>query len=66
MTLGYVVPATIKKAIILATELRCWNPKEVVKSFGSLFDKLSVYIKLAPYRRGINKSEKHRKKNNYC
>jgi len=62
MTLGYVTPATIKKAIILATELRHWNPKEVVKSFGSLFDKLSVYIKLDPYRREIKKNEKHRKK----
>jgi len=60
MTLGYVTPATIKKAIILATELRQWNPKEVVKSFNSLFDKLFVYISLIPYRnevRKINKSK---------
>ncbi len=58
MTLGYVTPATIRKAIILATELRQWKPKEVVRSFKSLFDKLSAYIKLIPYRSEIRKDEK--------
>lgn len=65
ITLGYVTPDTIKKAILLATELRHWNPKEVVKSFRSLFDKLSAYIKLIPYRseyNRVNKEEAHRKK----
>jgi len=61
MSLGYVTPNTIKKAIILATELRQWNPKEVVKSFKSLFDKLSVYIKLIPYRSEFRKIEKQKR-----
>ena len=61
MTLGYVTPATIKKAIILATELRRWDPKEVVKSFKSLFGKLSAYIKLIPYRNEIRKIEKQKR-----
>lgn len=62
ITLGYVTPSTIKKAILLATELRRWNPKEVVRSFKSLSDKLFVYIKLIPYRneyRRVNKNNDH-------
>jgi len=58
MALGYVTPATIKKAIIFATELRQWDPKEVIKSFKSLFDKLSVYIKLIPYRKEFKRNKK--------
>jgi len=60
MTVGYVTPGTIKKAIILSAELRKWNPKEVVSSFSSVFDKIIVFLKLWPYRSEI-KRIKHEK-----
>jgi hypothetical protein len=55
VTIGYVTPETIKKAIILSAELRKWNPKEVVNSFSSIFDKIIIYFKLWPYRSEVKK-----------
>jgi len=60
MTVGYVTPETIKKAIILSTKLRKWNPKEAVNSFSSILDKMIVFLKLWPYRSEI-KRIKHEK-----
>ena len=55
MTVGYVTPETIKKAIILSAELRKWDPKEVVNSFSSIFDKIIVFLKLWPYRSEVKR-----------
>lgn len=60
MTLGYVTPETIKKAIILSAELRKWDPKEVVDSFSSIFDRIIIFLKLWPYRTEV-KRLRHKK-----
>jgi len=60
MTLGYVPPHTIKKAIILATELRKWEPKDVVSSFSLLVDRIIVYFKLWPYRSEVKKVKRQK------
>lgn len=59
MSVGYVTPGTIKKAIILSAELRNWNPKEVVNSFSSVTDKIIVFLKLWPYRRKIKRIKRN-------
>ena len=46
MSVGYVTPETMKKAIILSAELRKWNPKEVVNSFSSVLDKIIVFFEI--------------------
>lgn len=61
MTIGYVTPHTIKVAIILSVELRRWNPKEVVRSFSSPFDKIIAFLKLWPYRNEIKRTERKKK-----
>lgn len=59
MSIGYVTPETIKKAIILSAELRKWNPKEVVNSFSSILDKIIVYFRLWPYRSKIKRIKRN-------
>lgn len=60
MNLGYVTRSAIKKAIILAAELRGWDPEEVVSSFSSIFDKMIVYFKLWPYRSQVKRVKKEK------
>jgi len=62
MTVGYVTPATIKKAIILSAELRKWDPKEVVNSFSSIFDKIIVFLKLWPYRSEVKRIKRKKER----
>ncbi len=61
-TIGYVTPDTIRKAIIMSTELRSWNPKEVISNFSNPWDKILAYFQLQPYRIRIRKTEREKRK----
>ncbi len=50
VSIGYVTPDTIRKAIIISAELRGWSPEEVVARFSSVLDKIVAYVQLWPYR----------------
>lgn len=61
LSIGYVTPNIIRKAIILSAELRNWNPKEVTANFSSVWDKIIAYFQLWPYRNKLRKIEKEKK-----
>ncbi|MCK4905429.1 hypothetical protein KAS42_04220 [bacterium] len=62
LSIGYVTPNTIRKAIIISTELRGWDPKEVVLNFASIWDKIIAFFQLWPYRNKLRKIEKEKTK----
>jgi hypothetical protein len=62
ITLGYVTPATIKKAIILSVKRRQLDPDEAIKSFSDFGDRVSAFIKLLPYKIRIQSEKRKRKK----
>jgi len=49
LTIGYLTPGTIRRAVVIAAELRDWNPKEVTASFRGLSDKFKAYFQIRPY-----------------
>jgi len=61
LSIGYVTPSTIRRAIIMSAGLRNWNPKEVIANFSSVWDKIIAYFQLWPYRNRLRKIEKEKR-----
>ncbi len=53
-TIGYVLPSTIRRAIVASTRLRCWAPNKVLAGLPGQ-DYLIAYFQLLPYMRQLRK-----------
>jgi hypothetical protein len=62
LSIGYLTPSTIRKAIIMSAELRNWDSEEVIANFSSVWDKIIAYFQLWPYRNRLRKIEREKKK----
>ena len=49
MSIGYITPNTIRRAMIMSASVRGWDPKDVISSIASIKDKIIVYFQLVPY-----------------
>jgi len=61
LSIGYVTPKTIRRAIVISAELRNWNPKEVIAAFPSFWDKIIAFFQLITYRKKFKKTEKEKR-----
>ncbi len=49
MYIGYLTPATIRNAVVASTELRGWDPQEVLSTL-PFFDRIEARVLLWPYK----------------
>ncbi|KPK42931.1 MAG: hypothetical protein AMJ78_00810 [Omnitrophica WOR_2 bacterium SM23_29] len=62
LSIGYLTPNTIRKAIIISAEIRNWDPEEVIANFSSVWDKIIAYFQLWPYKNRLRKIEREKRK----